>query len=185
MNLQVQVVTRGNIVVATLTATEALIDTVQRLMDVNQSVDDSGSVNGWHNEFAVCDREGPRRSVRGEIQVKGECELHSDLIEGLIGPISKPIQYATVEQGWGSCGTGGEAVLGRVHGENDMQILRDLLSEPTVKFLVRVEHKAISLGTFFASSHESGVLVALKETWNLGIGEKSVHSFQETRIEDV
>jgi hypothetical protein len=185
MNLQVQVVAGGNIVVATLTATEALVDAVQRLMNVNESVDDSGSVSGWHSKFAVCDREGPGRIVRGEIQVKGECELHSDLIEGLVGPISKPVQYATIEQGWGSRGTRGEAVLGRIHGENDMQVLRDLLSEPTVKFLVRVEHKAISLGTFFTGSHESGVLVTLEKTWNFSVGKKSVHSFQETRIENV
>ena len=66
-----------------------------------------------------------------------------------------------------------------------MQVLRDLLGEPTVKFLVRVEHKAISLRPFFASGHESGVLVALEETRNFSIGEESVHSLQETRIEDV
>ena len=69
MHLQVQVVARSNIVVATLTTTKALVDTVQRLVNMNQSVDDSGSVNGWHSEFAVCDQEGPRRIVRGEIHV--------------------------------------------------------------------------------------------------------------------
>jgi len=139
----------------------------------------------WHNKFAVCDWEGPGRVVRGEVQVKSESELHSDLVEGLVGPISKPVQYATIEQGWGSRGTGGETVLGRVHGEHDVEILRNLLSEPTVEFLMRIKHKTISLGTFFASSHESGVFVSFEETRNFGVGEESIHSFQEARIEDV
>ena len=50
---------------------------------------------------------------------------------------------------------------------------------------MRVEHKTVSLGTFFASGHESGVLVSFEETRNFSVGEESVHSFQETRIEDV
>ena len=158
---------------------------VQRLMNVNKSVDDGGSVNRWNGEFAVRDWEGSRRVVRGEIQVKSEGELHSNLIKGLVGPISKPVQYATIEQGWGSCSTGCEAVLGRVHGEYDVQILRNLLSEPTVEFLVRVEHKTISLGTFFTSGHKSGVLVAFEETRNFSVGKEGVHPFQETRIKDI
>jgi len=66
-----------------------------------------------------------------------------------------------------------------------MKVLRNLLSEPTVEFLVGVEHKTIALGTFFTSSHESRVLVAFEETWNFSVGEESVHSFQETRIKNV
>jgi len=170
----------GDVVVATLTATETLVDMVQRLMNINQSVDDGGSVDGWHSKFAVRDWEGPGRVIRGEIQVESESELHSNLVEGLVGPIPKPIQHTTIEQGWGSRSTGGEAVLGRVHGEHDVQILRNLLSEPTVEFLVRVKHKAVSLGTFFASGHESGILVSFEETRNFSVGKECVHSFQET-----
>ena len=175
----------GDVVVATLTTTEALIDMVQGLVNINQSVDDSGSVDRRHNKFAVRDGEGSGRIVRGEVQVKSESELHSDLVECLVGPISKPVQYTTIEQGWGSRSTGGETILGRVHSEHNVQIFRNLLSEPTIEFLVRVEHKTISLGTFFASSHESGILVSFEETRNFSVGEESVHSFQETRIEDI
>ena len=89
--LQIQVVTRCNVVVATLAAAEALIDAVQRLVNVNQSIDDSGPVNGRHDKLTVCDWEGAGRIVRGEVQVKGLSELHSDLIEGLVGPVSKPV----------------------------------------------------------------------------------------------
>ena len=38
---------------------------------------------------------------------------------------------------------------------------------------------------FRSSSHESGILVSFEETRNFSVGEESVHSFQETRIEDV
>jgi len=56
-----------------------------------------------------------------------------------------------------------------------VQILGDLLSEPSVQLFWRIEHKTISLRAFFAGGHQSGVLISFEETWHLGVGEERIH----------
>lgn len=43
----------------------------------------------------------------------------------------------------------------------------NLLSKPFVQLLAAVEHKTFSLWSFLALSHQSGVLISLKQSWNL------------------
>ena len=43
----------------------------------------------------------------------------------------------------------------------------NLLSKPFVQLLAAVKHKTFSLGSFLALSHQSGVLISLKQSWNL------------------
>ena len=43
----------------------------------------------------------------------------------------------------------------------------NLLSEPFVQLLAAVKHKTFSLWSFLALSHQSGVLISLKQSWNL------------------
>lgn len=43
----------------------------------------------------------------------------------------------------------------------------NLLSEPFVELLAAVKHKTFSLWSFLALSHQSGVLITLKQSWNL------------------
>lgn len=69
-------------------------------------------------------------------------------------------------------GGGGRAVLealgGRVHGEDDVQVADDLAGEPLVELLVRVQHQALLLGPLLALGHQGRVLVSLKEAGHLG-----------------
>jgi hypothetical protein len=66
-----------------------------------------------------------------------------------------------------------------------VQVLDDLTGKPLVQFLLRVEEQSLPLSSFFASSHESRIFVTFEETWNLGIGQESVHALQETRVQNV
>ena len=42
-----------------------------------------------------------------------------------------------------------------------------LLCEPLVQFLAAVQHQPLPLGTFLALGHQCGVVIALKQPWNL------------------
>jgi hypothetical protein len=107
------------------------------------------------------------------------------LVQRLIRPVSKPVEYATVEEGRTSGGLGGETILRRVHSEHDVKVLDNLLCEPLVEFFLGVEDSSLFLSAFLDSGHQRGVLVALEQTRNLGVGKESVHAFEETGIENV
>lgn len=66
-----------------------------------------------------------------------------------------------------------------------MEVLCNLLSEPSVQFFVRVKHQSISLRPFLARRHQSRMFITLEETWHFGVREKRVHAFQETRVEHI
>lgn len=177
--------TRGDVVVASLTATETLVDVVHRLVDMDQAVDDSRAMSGRHGQVAVGDWEHCGRIVCLKVQVKSVGKLQSNLEERLIGPVAEPIEYATIEECRRSGCPRGQTILGRVHREYDVEVLRDLLREPAIELLVRVEHETITLRTLFACCHERSVLVSLEQPRNLGVGKQSVHPLQETRVENV
>lgn len=103
-----------------------------------------------------------------------------------------------------------EPLGGWVHGEDDVQVADDLAGEPLVQLLVRVQHQALLLGPLFALGHQSGVLVSFEEAGDLTneralrstgpgnltpltcstmqhgaylpVGQKGIHSLQESRI---
>src|ERR1700709_1931525 len=99
-------------------------------------------MNGWHGQLAVCDREERRRGVGRQIEINSMRELHADLIKGLVGPVAEPVKNTTIEQRRRRCSTRSKAVFGRVHSEDHVEVFSDLLSEPSIKLLVRVEHQA-------------------------------------------
>lgn len=94
-----------------------------------------------------------------------------------------------------------------------MEVADDLAGEPLVQLLVRVQHQALLLGPLFALGHQGGVLIAFEQTRDLGdkqhhaqlvlvtrprnshqcdrslphlsIGQKRIHSLQESRIQHV
>jgi hypothetical protein len=101
--LQVKIVARSDVVITALSATDSSVQLVKSLVDVNKGVDHSSPVHGWKLKMAIRDREGRRWGVRWQVQVKGVSEFHPNLIEGLIGPVTKPIQDASVEKRWRGC----------------------------------------------------------------------------------
>ncbi|GJC94168.1 hypothetical protein ColKHC_02994 [Colletotrichum higginsianum] len=161
------------------------VESLKGVVDVDHGVDDGLAVRGGQAEAAVRDRDGIRRLEVGAVQVHRLGEFVADLEEGLIGPVAEPVEHATVEQGGTGRGLGSETAFWRVHREHDVQVLDNLLSEPFVEFLGRVQVQVLSLGTLLASRHERGELVSLEKTRNLGVGEQSVHPLEETRVENI
>ena len=72
-----------------------------------------------------------------------------------------------VEQRRGGCRAVLEALRGRVHGEDDVQVADALAGEPLVQLLVRVQHQALLLGPLLTLGHQGGVLISLKEAGHL------------------
>lgn len=101
-------------------------------MDVHESIDNGSTVKGRHRQTAVSNREVGGWVVRRKIEVEGVREFHTDLIQSLVRPVTKPIQHATIEQGGRSGGSRRETILRRIHREDYMQILRHLLREPLI-----------------------------------------------------
>jgi hypothetical protein len=66
-----------------------------------------------------------------------------------------------------------------------VKVSGDLLGEPPVELLVRVEHQSVTLRTLLAGRHERRVFVALEQTGHFGVREERVHTLEETRVEDV
>lgn len=108
-----------------------------------------------------------------------------DLEEGIVGPITEPVEDASIEERGRRRGAILESVGVGVHGEDDVKVLHDLAREPFVELFVRVQHETLSLGTLFALRHQGCVLVSLEQSGNLAIGQKRVHAFQEARVQDV
>src|SRR5688572_20051634 len=104
----------------------------------------------------------------------------ANLEKRLVGPVTKPVEYATVEESWTSGGLGTQAILRWVHCEHHVEVLDNLLCEPLVKFLWRVQVQVLTLRSLLACSHERSIIVALEQTGNLGIGKQCVHSLQES-----
>ena len=57
--------------------------------------------------------------------------------------------------------------------------------EPFVQFIVRVQHQALPLRSFFAQSEQSGVLVPFEETRHFAIGQQRVHSLEKAAVHHV
>jgi hypothetical protein len=107
---QVEVMPRGDVVRSTLLATETSVDGVHRLMDMDEGVDDGESVGRGQRKLAVSDGEGCRGLVGSNVEIESLGELVADLVESLIGPVSEPVENASVEERGGSSGSAGETI---------------------------------------------------------------------------
>jgi hypothetical protein len=154
-------------------------------MNVNESIDDCRSVNGWESELSVRDRERRGSGILSDVEIESVGEFETDLVESLIRPISKPVEDTAIEESWRGCCTRSESARRRIHRENDVEVASDLRCEPSVEFLGRVEHESISLSPFLARRHQCRMLVSFEESWNFGVRKESVHSFEESRVENV
>jgi hypothetical protein len=98
-----------------------------------------------YRESSICNWEMGRWVVCWQIQIQDICELDANLIEGLIKTITELIENATIEQYRKSRRAGSQTILRRVHCENNMKMFGNLLSEPTMESIMRVQHQAIAL----------------------------------------
>ena len=112
-------------------------------------------------------------------------QFTSNLIHGVRRPIAAPIHHTTIEQCRRSRSTILQALRGGVHREHHVKIPDDLPREPAIQFFRRVQHQSIPVWAFLALSHQSGVLVALKQSGDLSVGQESVHPLEEARFQDV
>lgn len=86
-------------------------------------------------------REEVRASPMGSIKVQAVGEFFADLEQSAVGPITEPVQHASVEQSRGSGCSIFETVGGWVHSENDVKVAHYLLREPFIKFVIWVQHQ--------------------------------------------
>jgi len=101
-------------------------------MNIDKGIDDSRPMHRRHGEPSVSDGEWCWGVVCRKVKVESMRELHADLIEGLIGPVTKPVEDATIEQGRRGGSSWSQPILRGIHRENDMEILGNLLGEPPV-----------------------------------------------------
>ena len=108
-----------------------------------------------------------------------------NLEQSLVRPVSKPIEYATIEQRRRRSRLGRQSILRRVHGKHHVQVLDNLPSKPLIQLLSRVEMQALALRTLLARRHKSRIIIALKQARNFRISKKRVHPLQEARIQHI
>src|SRR6266487_4151227 len=101
-------------------------------MDINHGVDDCLAVRGRKIEIPIRDGDAVRRGKVGTIEINRLCKLCTNLEKSLVRPVSEPVQDATIEKSRTGCSLGGQAIFGWVHGEDDMEVLDNLLSEPLI-----------------------------------------------------
>ncbi|KAH6607744.1 hypothetical protein Trco_004057 [Trichoderma cornu-damae] len=157
---EVQEVARGQERDLALLLQQLPVVPLQRVVDVHHRVDDRLAVRRRQLQAAVGHRDRVGGAEAALVQVDGVRELVADLEQRL-------------------------PAFGRVHGEDDVQVVDDLLGEPLVQLLRRVEVQVLPLGAFLAGRHEGDVVVALEEARHLGVGEQRVHALQETGVQDV
>ena len=104
--------TRGHIIIAALTTAQTLVDLMQGRVHIDQCINNSCAMERWHRKLAISDWKMSGWIIRRQVKVKGMSEFHANLVEGLIGPITKPIEDTTVEQCWRGCGPRCQTVLG-------------------------------------------------------------------------
>ena len=93
---------------------------------------------GRHREEGAGHREVVRSSPGGDVKVHLDGELFANLIEGVVGPVSEPVEDTSVEQGRRCCSPVLETIRAWIHCEDHVEVLHDLVGEPLVELLVAV-----------------------------------------------
>jgi len=172
---EVQVVSGGDVVELLGCLLELLVQLSDRVVDVH---DDLGHQVSSGSLVLALDVEG----ALGELDSEGELLGH--LVEGLVGPVSEPVDDAAVEDGRRAACSVGEVRVGGVHGEDHMEVSLHIFDELLVDFFFSL-HDLSSSEAFLAGRDEGDVLVSLEEPGDLSRGQKSVHSLEEGHTEDV
>jgi hypothetical protein len=114
-------------------------------------------------------------SVAGLIVVNGRVErlsngidyhgeLFGHLVKTFLGPVSEPINDASIEEGRRGGSSVGKVWVRRIHGEDHMQIPLDILDEQFIDLIVVGDVLRV---VFLELTQQKHVFFSFKETRNL------------------
>lgn len=102
-NVQIEEMSRCDMVVLPLSLGQLRRQALHRLMHVHHSVDNGLSMRWWDWKIPINGWEGCAGYVGCHIKIESLSELEANLVEGLVRPVTKPVEYTTVEKSRGCC----------------------------------------------------------------------------------
>lgn len=94
---------RCDMIVLPLSLGQLRRQALHRLMDVHHSVDNGLSMRWWDRKVTINNWEGCVGYIGCHIKIESLSELKANLVEGLVRPVTKPVEYTAVEKSWGGC----------------------------------------------------------------------------------